>query len=67
LPRLDRHGNRRPRLPDPAAEGEAIGAALRPGLGTLRILERAGHYIQAELPNELAALITSFLAEHVDV
>jgi pimeloyl-ACP methyl ester carboxylesterase len=49
-----------------AATSEAIVAALRPGLGTLRLLERAGHYIQAERPNELAALITSFLGEHLD-
>jgi pimeloyl-ACP methyl ester carboxylesterase len=55
-----------PDFPDPVAEGEAIVAALRPGLGTLRILEGAGHYIQAERPDELAALMTSFLAEHVD-
>jgi pimeloyl-ACP methyl ester carboxylesterase len=59
-------GTADPDFPDPAAEGEAIVAALRPGLGRLRILEGAGHYIQAERPNELAALITSFLAEHLD-
>ena len=59
-------GSADPDFPDPAAEGEAIVAALRPELGTLRILEGAGHYIQAERPNELAAFITSFLAEHVD-
>jgi hypothetical protein len=35
-------------FPDPAAEGEAIVAALRPGLGTLRILGGAGHYIQGK-------------------
>jgi pimeloyl-ACP methyl ester carboxylesterase len=55
-----------PDYPDPAAEGEAIVAALGPGVGTLKILEGAGHYIQAEHPNELAALVTSFLAEHLD-
>lgn len=59
-------GTADPDFPDPAAEGEAIVAALRPGLGTLRILEGAGLYIQAERPNELAALVTSFLTEHVD-
>jgi pimeloyl-ACP methyl ester carboxylesterase len=53
-------------FPNPAAEGEAIVAALRPGLGTLRILEGAGHYIHAERPNELAPLITGFLKENVD-
>ena len=59
-------GTADPDYPDPTAEGEAILAALRPGLGTLRTLEGAGHYIQAEHPNELAALTTSFLAEHLD-
>jgi pimeloyl-ACP methyl ester carboxylesterase len=59
-------GTADPDFPDPKAEGEAIVAALRPGLGTLRTVEGAGHYIQAERPNELAALTTSFLAEHID-
>jgi pimeloyl-ACP methyl ester carboxylesterase len=59
-------GGADPDFPAPAAEGEAIVAAVRSGLGTLRIVEGAGHYIQAERPNELAALVTSFLAEHVD-
>jgi pimeloyl-ACP methyl ester carboxylesterase len=59
-------GTADPDFPDPAAEGEAIVAALRPGLGTLRILEGAGHYIHAERPHELAALITGFLAERPD-
>jgi hypothetical protein len=51
--------------PYEAATSDAIVAALRPGLGTLRLLEGAGH-IQAKRRNELAALLTSFLAEHVD-
>jgi pimeloyl-ACP methyl ester carboxylesterase len=55
-----------PDYPDAAAEGEAIITVLRPDLGTLRIVDGAGHYIQAERPNELAALITSFLGEHLD-
>jgi pimeloyl-ACP methyl ester carboxylesterase len=59
-------GTADPDFPDPAAEGEAIVAALRPALGTLRTLESAGHYIHAERPSELAPLITSFLAEHLN-
>jgi pimeloyl-ACP methyl ester carboxylesterase len=55
-----------PDFPDPAAEGRAILAAMRPGLGTLKIVDGAGHYIQAERPRELAALITSFLVDHPD-
>jgi pimeloyl-ACP methyl ester carboxylesterase len=56
-------GSADPDYPDPAAEGEAIVAALPPGLGMLTILEGAGHYIHAERPNELAALVISFLAD----
>jgi pimeloyl-ACP methyl ester carboxylesterase len=59
-------GTADPDFPDPTAEGEAIVAALRPGLGTLKTVEGAGHYIHAERPTELAALVSSFLAEHVD-
>ena len=59
-------GTADPDFPDPAAEGQAIVAALSPGVGALRILEGAGHYIHAERPNELAALITNFLTEHHD-
>jgi pimeloyl-ACP methyl ester carboxylesterase len=59
-------GTADPDFPDPPAEGEAIVAALRRGLGTLRTVEGAGHYIHAERPNELAALISSFLAEHAN-
>ena len=59
-------GTADPDFPDPAAEGEAIVAALRPGLGTLRIVEGAGHYIHAERPDQLAVLVTSFVAEHVN-
>ena len=59
-------GSANPDFPDPKAEGEAIVAALPPGLGTLTILDGAGHYIHAERPNELAALITNFLTEHHD-
>ena len=59
-------GSADPDFPDPAAEGEAIVAALSPGLGTLKLLDGAGHYPHAERPNELAALITNFLTEHHD-
>jgi pimeloyl-ACP methyl ester carboxylesterase len=59
-------GTADPDFPDPKAEGEAIVAALRPGLGTLRILEGIGHYPHAECPDELAALVIAFLSEHVN-
>jgi pimeloyl-ACP methyl ester carboxylesterase len=57
-------GSADPDFPDPAAEGEAIVERLRPGLGTLRILEGAGHYIHAERPDELAELVAGFLTQH---
>jgi pimeloyl-ACP methyl ester carboxylesterase len=34
-------------------------------LGTLRILEGAGHYPHVECPAELVAVVTSFLLEDV--
>jgi pimeloyl-ACP methyl ester carboxylesterase len=53
-------------FPNPRAEGEAIVAALPPGLGTLRMLDGVGHYPHAECPDDTAALITSFMGEHVN-
>ena len=48
------------------AEGEATVAALPPGLGTLRMLDGVGHYPHAACPDDTAALITSFMGEHVN-
>jgi pimeloyl-ACP methyl ester carboxylesterase len=59
-------GTADPDFPDPKAEGEAIVAALTPGLGTLKTLEGMGHYLHAECPNELAGFVTPFLAENHD-
>jgi pimeloyl-ACP methyl ester carboxylesterase len=58
-------GTADPDFPDPKVEGEAIVAALQPGVGTLRVLDGIGHYPHAECPNELAALVIPFLSEHV--
>ena len=58
-------GSDDPDFPDPAAEGEAIVDALPSGLGTLKILDGAGHYPHAECPDQLAALVIGFLGEHV--
>jgi pimeloyl-ACP methyl ester carboxylesterase len=57
-------GSADPDFPDPKAEGDAIVAALNPGLGTLNIIDGAGHYPHAECPAELAAIVTPFLAQH---
>jgi pimeloyl-ACP methyl ester carboxylesterase len=59
-------GTADPDFPNPEAEGEAIVAALLPGLGTLKVLDGAGHYPHAERPDDTAALITSFIAEHIN-
>jgi pimeloyl-ACP methyl ester carboxylesterase len=59
-------GTADPDFPDPKAEGEAIVTAVPPGLGTLKMIDGAGHYLHAECPDELAPLVTSFLAERVN-
>jgi pimeloyl-ACP methyl ester carboxylesterase len=58
-------GTADPDFPDPKVEGEAIVAALKPGVGTLRVLDGIGHYPHAECPDELAALVIPFLSEHL--
>jgi pimeloyl-ACP methyl ester carboxylesterase len=45
----------------PRAEGEAIVAALPPGLGRLEMIEGAGHYPHVQFPEQVAALVLSFL------
>jgi len=59
-------GTADPDFPDPKTEGEAIVAALPAGLGTLKVIDGAGHYPHAECPDELADLVISFLRECVD-
>ncbi|MFF5052895.1 alpha/beta fold hydrolase [Micromonospora sp. NPDC000663] len=46
---------------DPRAEGEAIVAALPAGLGRLDTIEGAGHYPHAQYPDEVTALVLTFL------
>ena len=53
-----------PDFPDPAAEGAAIVAAMPAGLGTVATVTGAGHYPHAQSPDEVAALVVSFLKEH---
>ena len=57
-------GTEDPDFADPRAEGEAIVAAMRPGLGTVAMVDGAGHYIHAQSPDEVAALVIPFLKEH---
>jgi pimeloyl-ACP methyl ester carboxylesterase len=55
-------GSLDPDWADPRAEGEKIVAALPPGLGELSVIDGAGHYLQAQTPDEVLALARPFLA-----
>jgi pimeloyl-ACP methyl ester carboxylesterase len=48
---------------DPRAEGEKIIADLPGGLGELVVLEGAGHYPHAQVPDQVLALALPFLAK----
>ena len=54
-----------PDFADPRAEGDAIAAAMLPGLGEVATVDEAGHYPQAQSPDEVAALVIPFLKQHV--
>ncbi|MDI1464993.1 alpha/beta fold hydrolase [Catellatospora sp. KI3] len=60
-------GTADPDFPDPAAEARAQEQALGPYASAVRVrlLDGAGHYPHAELPEQTAAAITGFLAEVV--
>lgn len=53
-----------PDFTDPRAEGEAIVAAMPPGLGAVAVIDGAGHYPHAQCPGQVAALVIPFLKEH---
>ncbi|MFE6863451.1 alpha/beta fold hydrolase [Nocardia sp. NPDC057668] len=57
-------GTADPDFPNPEAEGRAIIAAMPAGLGSLGLVEGAGHYPHAEAPERTAELILPFLKEH---
>jgi pimeloyl-ACP methyl ester carboxylesterase len=59
-------GTADPDFPDPKAEGEAVVAALPPGVGTLSVIDGVGHYPHAECPTDLAAIVVPFFSEHVN-
>jgi pimeloyl-ACP methyl ester carboxylesterase len=54
-------GSLDPDWADPRAEGEKIVAELPPGLGRLEMIEGAGHYPHAQYPDEVVALVLTFL------
>jgi len=49
---------------DPKAEAEGIVAAMPAGLGTVAMIEGAGHYPHAQYPDAVAAVVLPFLKEH---
>jgi pimeloyl-ACP methyl ester carboxylesterase len=53
-----------PDFADPRAEGDAIVAAMPAGMGTVAVVSGGGHYIHAQSPDEVAALVIGFLKEH---
>lgn len=57
-------GSLDPDWADPRAEGEAILRALPDGLGSLAVVEGAGHYPHTQFPDETVALLLPFLQAH---
>ncbi|HWN60715.1 MAG TPA: alpha/beta hydrolase [Streptosporangiaceae bacterium] len=64
VPALVIMGTLDPDFADPRAEGDAIVAAMPSGLGTVAMVEGAGHYPHAQSPDQVAALVIPFLKEH---
>jgi pimeloyl-ACP methyl ester carboxylesterase len=58
-------GTEDPDWADPQAEAHGIVAAMPAGLGAVAMIKGGGHYIQAQCPDEVAALVTSFLQQRV--
>jgi pimeloyl-ACP methyl ester carboxylesterase len=57
-------GTQDPDFASPRDEGDGIVAAMPPGLGTVAMVDGAGHYPHAQSPDEVAALVIAFLKEH---
>lgn len=55
-------GGSDPDWADPEAEGRRILGDLRPGVGELAVIARAGHYPHVETPDDVVALILPFLS-----
>jgi pimeloyl-ACP methyl ester carboxylesterase len=64
-PALIVEGTLDPDWADPRAEGEAIVAAMPSGLGTVEMIEGAGHYPHTQFPDQVVALLLPFLARTV--
>ena len=57
-------GSEDPDWPDPAAEAAGIVAALPAGVGTVAMIDGAGHYPHFQAPAAVAAVVLPFLEEH---
>ncbi|HEX3592815.1 MAG TPA: alpha/beta hydrolase [Pseudonocardiaceae bacterium] len=64
-PALIMMGTLDPDWDDNRAEAEAIVAAMPEGAGRYVLIEGAGHYPHAQYPDQVAAELLPFLAEHV--
>lgn len=64
-PALIMMGTLDPDWPDNEAEGRAIVAAMPEGIARYVMIEGAGHYPHAQYPDQVAAAMLPFLAEHV--
>ena len=53
-----------PDFADPQAEGDAVVAAMPAGVGTLAMVDGAGHYPHAQSPDAVAEVVIPFLKEH---
>lgn len=49
---------------DPRAEAECVVAAMPPGIGSVAMIEGAGHYPHRQFPDEVAAVVVPFVQEH---
>ena len=64
VPALVIMGTLDPDFADPQAEGDAVVAAMPPGVGTVAMVDGAGHYPHAQSPDAVAELVIPFLKEH---
>lgn len=53
-----------PDWPDPAAEAAGIVAAMPAGIGSVAMIDGAGHYPHTQFPDETAAAMLPFLKQH---
>ena len=57
-------GTSDPDFADPQAEGDAVVTAMPAGVGTVAMVDGAGHYPHAQSPDAVAEVVIPFLKEH---